>query len=146
MAELAVAIIVVSLPALSSLLYGRARTITKTLKSRLHGGGTSSTGQGSHYKLSSTSGTFDKKGKKSRGVDDTGSDVELNHISKAENGIYRVEEVSVESHESHAVAMEVRGYSMEGNGRPPRSWNEKSSKRQSQEPVGYVVNAWSKNE
>lgn len=88
MAEMAVAIIVVSLPALKALL-ARHRNSSKTLSGSRSKGHYAS---GSHHKLPSR----DRVRKMGSLADETGSDVELNRVHKTDV-IYKTEEISVDS-------------------------------------------------
>ncbi|RDW59042.1 hypothetical protein BP5796_11966 [Coleophoma crateriformis] len=100
MAEMAVAIIVVSLPALSSLLNRRGQAST-TQSYKLNSHYASASGLGSraaHQKLGSiTSGTFSASRSMGHLADENGSDVELNPAKGDPNGIYKRQEVTVES-------------------------------------------------
>ncbi|KAG9563091.1 hypothetical protein KCU71_g8266, partial [Aureobasidium melanogenum] len=85
MAEMAVAIIVVSLPALKTLLRRKSKTST-TSKSYL---------DGQHYMVTASRG----RSVFARGdpLDDEGSDVELNRVVGERDVIYKTKEVSVDS-------------------------------------------------
>lgn len=129
MAELTVAIIVVCLPALSSLLYRRganSSSKSQTPGAQSHFASGTKTGlRSSHYKLSSTTSLSHGPGNS----DDTGSDIELNPVGQ----IYLSEEVHVESHAiERRGSFEVRRQSLRG--------------KRSSQGVGYTVEAWSGND
>lgn len=84
MAELAVAIIVVSLPALKTLLRRNGNSTSAHSKSYSHGNGANASSQ----QRSDFGGNAPS--------DDTGSDVELNQIGKSDV-IYETKEISIDS-------------------------------------------------
>ncbi|RDW63557.1 hypothetical protein BP6252_11102 [Coleophoma cylindrospora] len=100
MAEMAVAIIVVSLPALSSLLTRRGQASTnQSYPPNSHYASASGLGsRGTHRKLGSiTSGNYSASRSMGHLADENGSDVELNPTKGDPNGIYKRQEVTVES-------------------------------------------------